>query len=253
MKAAPEDQALLLELQALDTKLAQAQRRSDKLPEREVVDALTGQRAGLERQRAEQSGAVEDVRLELKRTESDVEVVDARMARDSERLRGSSSVKDVQALEQELEALAKRKSDLEDIELAVMETVEEREAALAATDAELATLATAVAEAVTARDEALAVIEAERLHAAANRQTVAAKVPADLLALYEKQRERYGVGASHLRGGVSSASGVTLNGSEMNKIRAAAPDDVILCPDSNAILVRTAESGLQGRTAEPGL
>jgi uncharacterized protein len=27
-------------------------------------------------------------------------------------------------------------------------------------------------------------------------------------------------------------------------IRAAAPDDVLLCPDSNAILVRTAESGI---------
>lgn len=244
LKAAPEDQALLLDLQALDTKLSQLQRRSDKLPEREVVDSLTAQRVGLERQRAEQSGAVEDARLELKRTESDVEVVDARIARDSARLSASSSVKDVQALEQELEALAKRKSDLEDIELAVMETVEEREAALAATDAELATLAAAVADATTARDEALSVIEAERTHAVANRQTVAAKIPADLLALYEKQRERYGVGASHLRGGITSASGVALNGNDMNKIRAAAPDEVILCPDSNAILVRTAESGL---------
>jgi len=253
MKATPEDQALLLDLQALDTKLSQLQRRSDKLPEREVVDALSGQRVGLERQRAEQSGAVEDVRLELKRTEADVEVVETRIARDSERLSSSSSVKDVQALEQELEALAKRKSDLEDIELAVMETVDERESALAATDAELATLAAALADATVARDEALAAIEAERTHAAANRQTVAAKVPGDLLALYEKQRERYGFGASHLRGGVSSASGVTLNGSEMNKVRAAAPDDVILCPDSNAILVRTAESGLQSSAPDSGL
>jgi hypothetical protein len=30
----------------------------------------------------------------------------------------------------------------------------------------------------------------------------------------------------------------------MVAIRAAAPDDVIMCPDSNAILVRTSESGL---------
>jgi Zn-ribbon protein, possibly nucleic acid-binding len=244
LKASPEDQALLLDLQALDTKLQQLARRAERLPEREAVENLLARRAELERTRVEQLGAAEDARLELKRTEADVEVVDARIARDSERLQASASVKDVQALEQELAALAKRKSDLEDIELAVMETVEEREAVLAATDAGLAALATSLAEAEAARDAALAELESERTHAAANRQTVAAKVPADLLALYEKQRERYGVGASHLRAGVTSASGVALNATDMNAVRSAAADDVILCPDSQAILVRTAESGL---------
>jgi predicted nucleic acid-binding Zn-ribbon protein len=244
LKAAPEDQALLLDLQALDTRIQQLARRAEKLPEREALDALVTQRSALERTRAEQFGAAEDARLELARTEADVAVVDARIARDADRLATSASVKDVAALEQELAALAKRKSDLEDIELAVMETVEEREGALAATDAELARLATAIDAATTARDDALGAIDAERTHAAANRQTVAAKVPVELLALYDKQRERYGVGASHLRGGISVASGVALNATDMNSIRAAAPDDVLLCPDSNAVLVRTSESGL---------
>jgi predicted nucleic acid-binding Zn-ribbon protein len=252
LKAAPEDQALLLDLQAIDTKLQQLARRSEKLPEREAVEILTAKRTELERARAEQSGAVEDVRLELKRTEADVEVVQARVGRDTERLNSSASVKDVAALEQELQALGRRLSDLEDIELGVMETLEQREGELAATVAELAALASSITEATATRDAALAEIERERAHAAANRQTVAAKVPAELLALYEKQRERYGTGASHLRGGVSSASGVALAATEMTKIRAAEPDDVILCPDSSAILVRTAESGLQSRTAESG-
>ncbi|MEO8528602.1 MAG: hypothetical protein ABI435_05955 [Pseudolysinimonas sp.] len=244
LKASPEDQALLLDLQELDTKLQQLAHRVAKLPERDVVDALAGQRSGLERLRAEQFGAVEDIRLELSRTESDVAVVDARITRDGDRLRTSSSVKDVQALEQELEALARRKSDLEDIELGVMETVEARELALATTASDLTTLDEALAAATAARDAALGVLEAERAHTAANRQTVASKVPDDLLALYEKQRDRYGIGASHLRGGVSGASGVALNSTDMNVVRAAAPDDVLLCPDSNAVLVRTSESGL---------
>ncbi len=244
LKASPEDQALLLDLQALDTKLQQLARRTEKLPEREAVETLVARRTELERTRAEQFGAAEDARLELKRTEADVDVVDARIARDSERLQASSSVKDVQALEQELAALAKRKSDLEDIELAVMETVEEREGVLAATDAELAELAASIEQAEAARDVALRELDAERVHAAANRDAVAAKVPADLLELYEKQRARYGVGASHLRAGITSASGVALTANDMSAIRSAAPDDVLLCPDSNAVLVRTAESGL---------
>ncbi len=244
LKAAPEDQALLLDLQALDTKLRQLDHRAASLPERAVVTDLRARADALLGERASRLGAVEDARLELSRTEADTAVVEARIARDAERLASSSSVKDVQALEQELSALAGRKSDLEDIQLAVMTTLEEREALLAATDGELAELDGRIAEAEAARDAATAALDSERTHAAANRATVAAKVPADLLALYEKQRDRYGVGASHLRGGVSSASGVALNATDMNAIRSAAPDDVLLCPDSSAVLIRTAESGL---------
>jgi predicted nucleic acid-binding Zn-ribbon protein len=244
LKASPDDQALLLDLQALDTRLQQVRHRVATLPEVATVAALSADRDAVQRAAVEQAGAWEDARLELGRVESDVAVVDARIARDTERLQTSSSVKDVQGLEQELAALARRKSDLEDIELAVMETVEERETALATTRADLAALDARILEAQTARDAALSALEAERSEAESQRNAIAARVPDELRALYEKQRERYGTGASHLRGGVSSASGVSLNASDMSAVRAAAPDDVLLCPDSNAILVRTAESGL---------
>lgn len=244
LQADPADQALLLDLQALDTRLQQLGHRASSLPEAAALVALGTEREELQRTVAEQTGAWEDAQAELKRTEADVAVVEARIARDSERLQASSSVKDVAALEQELAALAKRKSDLEDIELAVMETNEERETALTASREALAALDGRVAEATTARDAALAGLETERSETAQQRSALAERVPADLLALYEKQRERYGVGASLLRGGVSQASGVALNSSDMAVVRAASQYDVLLCPDSNAILVRTGESGL---------
>lgn len=244
LKAAAEDQALLLDLQELDTKLTQLGHRAGTLPELATIASLSAEREVLRGTVSAQSGAWEDAQLELTRTEQDVAVVEARVARDSQRLQASASVKDVAALEQELAALAKRQSDLEDIELAVMETVEERAATLAASRAELETLDTRIAEAAASRDEALAALGADRELAESQRAQLAQRVPAELLALYEKQRARYGVGASHLRGEVSSASGVTLNSSDMVTVRAAAPDDVLLCPDSSAILVRTGESGL---------
>jgi predicted nucleic acid-binding Zn-ribbon protein len=244
LKADPADQELLLELQALDTRLQQLAHRVSTLPESAAVAALTTEQTDLQRMLTERTGAWEDAQAELKRTEADVAVVDARIARDSERLQASTSVKDVAALEQELAALAKRKSDLEDIELAVMETVEERETELAETRAQAEELARRLSDSTEARELALGVTSADRDAATAERAAIASRVPADLLALYEKQRERYGVGASLLRGGVSQASGVALNASDMSAVRAAAPDDVLLCPDSNAILVRTGESGL---------
>ncbi|HTL41882.1 MAG TPA: hypothetical protein VL294_10460 [Pseudolysinimonas sp.] len=244
LQADPADQALLLELQALDTRLQQLGHRAASLPEAAALVTLTAEREQQQRIVAEQLGAWEDAQAELKRTEADVAVVDARIARDTERLQASSSVKDVAALEQELAALARRKSDLEDIELAVMESAEEREQTLSAGRAELESLDQRIADAQTARDTALAGLETERAQVAGQRVALAGRIPDDLLALYEKQRARYGVGASLLRGGVSLASGVALNSSDMAVVRAASAYDVLLCPDSNAILVRTGESGL---------
>ncbi|HOY83558.1 MAG TPA: hypothetical protein PLB92_15605 [Rhodoglobus sp.] len=244
LKASPDDQALLLDLQALDTKLAQLDHRARSLPELATLAALATEGDALRVARLEQQGLLENVQLELSRLESDVQVVETRIARDSERLQASSSVKDVAALEQELSALRKRLDDLEEIELSVMEKLEEHQSQVDETAGRLAELLEQVAAIEATRDAALASIGAERTTAASGRRTIEAKVPADLLALYEKQRTRYGTGASLLRGGVSLASGVKLLEDELQKIRAAAPDDVLICPSSDAILVRTDESGL---------
>ena len=244
LKASPDDQKLLLDLQALDTKLAQLDHKAKSLPQHAVLSALDAELMTLRAAALERRGAREDVALELKRLESDVEVVEARITRDAERLEGSSSVKDVAALEQELTALRKRRDDLEEIELTVMERLEEAEVSLASATENIAGIDDRRAELVAERDAALAEIASERTHTVANRQTIESKVPADLLALYTKQRDRYGFGASLLQYGVSSANGVKLLENELQSIRAAAPDDVLICPSSDAILVRTNESGL---------
>ncbi|VXB33041.1 zinc ribbon domain-containing protein [Frigoribacterium sp. 9N] len=244
MKASYEHQALLLDLQQLDTALRQIAHKGANLPEIAVLASLEGDGSRLRSRLATEQGAWEDAQSELKRIESDVAVVEARVVRDEQRIASSSSSKDVAALEGELAALAKRRSDLEDLQLEVMERVESLGAVAAVTRGELDQLDTRRVDAETGRDAKLAELEAERAEVVANRETIAATVPADLLALYERQRDRYGVGASLLRGGVSSASGVALTGSDLAAVRAAAEDDVVLCPDSNAVLVRTYESGL---------
>ena len=244
LTAAPETQARLLDLQRLDTALQQLAHRARTLPERAAVTALQEDAERIKAAVVETSGHLEDAQRELARIESDVDLVEKRIARDTDRLQQSSSVKDIQGLEHELGSLRARLSELEEIELTLMERIELLEtAANGARDTlEAHTARRAVAEGELR--EALAAIEAERASVQAERDALAAELPADLVALYEKQRERYGTGASHLRARVSSASGVTLTGSDLEQVRRAAPDEVILCPDSNAILVRTAESGL---------
>ena len=244
LTASPDAQRVLLDVQALDTTLQQLAHRERSLPERGVVDALRAEADVMREFVIQRRGELEDARLELGRVESDVAVVEARIARDGDRLQASSSVKDIAGLEHELESLRGRLDDLEEIELSVMEKVEAIETELASATASLEAHQQQLAEAEAARDATLTTIAAEVAAARSQRAAIVATVPDDLMALYEKQRERYGVGASHLRARISSASGVELTGSDLAAVRAAAPDAVLLCPDSNAILVRTDESGL---------
>jgi len=244
LTASPDAQARLLDLQALDTKIAQLTHRAKGLPQHAAIAALQAKIDALRIVGLEQSGAREDVVIELDRIESDVALVTARIKRDNERAQTSTSAKDAQAFEHELANLAKRQYDLEEIELTVMEKLEERESALAVTTAEIESLQSQIDVIGAERDAELVVLRGEIEAATADRAAIAGTVPDDLLALYDKQRLRYGVGASHLRFGVSSASGVKLLENEMAEIRAAAPDAVIMCATSEAILVRTKESGL---------
>jgi hypothetical protein len=244
LTASPADQALLLDLQAFDTKISQLEHRAKKLPQHVSLTELQQHREKLQLTLLEERGIKEDIELELSRIDSDVKVVEARIARDSERLDATSSAKDAAAFEQELTALRTRLSNLEDIELTVMERLEGQQKVVDNLIEQAGNLSTQVSELETSRDEALRDIETELGTIRAGRTALQNTLPEDLLALYERQRSRYGTGASLLRGGVSQASGVKLLENEMQEIRAAAPDAIIMCASSEAILVRTDQSGL---------
>ncbi|MGO4593542.1 zinc ribbon domain-containing protein [Leifsonia sp. 2TAF2] len=244
MKASPADQNELLRLQAADNRIAQLGHAAKNLPQSVELTKLQPEVDALRARWIAATGELEDARTELKRVESDVAIVDARAKRDNERVQHSASVKDVQALEAELASLKKRKDDLEEIELTVMERVEGLEQALAAVEAERGELNDRVQVLEAQRDEEAGKLEAQRKALATDRATIAEALPADLVDLYERQRARYGIGAAALIRGVSMGSNVKLTESDLSDIRRAALDDVVMCPDSGAILVRGEDSGL---------
>ena len=244
VKAAPGDQERLLELQGLDTRLGQLARREANLPEAATVQTAKSERDRVRADLGTLRGTLEDAELELRRVESDVDLIDKRLAQDEQRMLSSTDAKQAAAFEHEIASLQRRKRDLEDVELIVMEQVEAHQAAVQAVEADLREWEQRLADAEQSVRLALEELRADRAVVSAARDALAGRLPADLIALYEKQRERYGFGASLLRRGVSEASGVALLADELAAVRAAAPDDVIVCSSSSAILVRTAESGL---------
>ncbi|WP_127793370.1 zinc ribbon domain-containing protein [Agromyces sp. LHK192] len=245
MKASAADQQELLRLQAIDTRLAQLAHRLGALPQAAPLAELATKEDSIRRTRAEAVGVLEDAKAELGRLESDVSMVEARIARDGERLTHTSSLKDVSALEAELVSLKRRLSDLEDAELVVMEKVDQAQGAVDAIDDERAAIGVQQSKLEAERDEAAAGLTTERDQAARDREVVAGTVPEALLAFYEQRRARGGgVGAALLRQRTCGGCTITLTGSDLESVRRSAPDEVVQCPECDRILVRTDESGL---------
>lgn len=243
-KAAPQEQLKLLDLQALDAKLKSLENRAAKVKSdprvAEGTAAVNAARSALSAVDTE----LGDARRELARAEADVEQVSTRIQRDEARLNsGTGLSKDLMALQSDIASLNKRRSDLEDVELEAMEKVDSltAERMLKEQDKDQAESSFgALREELQAQ---LSALEAERKQVFAERADCAASVEPALLALYEKTLQRRGIGAARLFHGKSEGSGFQLSPGDLADIKNAADDDVVFCPDSGCILVRSAEWG----------
>ncbi len=247
VKASPEAQLRLLELADLDAELGRLEHRRRGLPEHDELTRLEQRDRELRDEVSTLEAREGDLRREQTKADADVEQVRARIGRDRTRLDAGqvNSPRELENLQSEIESLLRRQSDLEDVELDVMERLEAAQARLKEAGAERAAITTDI-EAVTARrDVALADIAELSGTAAQRRAVVVAEEPADLVELYERLRVQHGgVGAAALRRGQCQGCHLTLNTVDLNTMRAAAADDVLRCEECRRILVRTDESGL---------
>lgn len=241
MKASPRQQQLLLDLQELDTRGARLRRQRQQIPERADYAALDGDHAAARERFMESQRNLDAQQAEIERIEADVQLVVDRRARDEQLLAASTAAKEAQALQGELEVLTRRQGELEDRELEAMEAIEETQAGFAEAEGALASIEERRGELrsrIASEEER---IDAEIARTEREREGLAAELQRDVLDLYEETRARTGLGAARLRGDVSEGSNMTLAPGELASIRAAAPDEIVFCPGSGAILVRTEE------------
>lgn len=243
MKAAASAQLRLLDLQAEDTAIAQLMHRKTTLPEHEVIAKGKEERAQLAASLVATRTRLTDLKADVDKAESDLEPVKERLARDVKR-RDDGLVTDPRgfaALTDEIDHLGKRISDLEDAELEALEQLE----AVTAEEAELAgqmsELEDSLHTVVAARDEQLAGLDAEIAAHQQTRDTVAAELPADLVALYDRIRVKAGgLGAAELKARRCGGCQIEATATALAEYAAAAADEVLRCEECERILVRTA-------------
>jgi len=237
----------LLELQAVDSRLDQIAHRRRTLPEQVQVTELESGLAQLRDRIIAGETELSDLEDAVAKAESDVEQVRARAGRDQELLDSGrvGSAKELESLAHELTSLKRRQTDLEDLELEVLERAEDARSSVASLVAQRSEQEAALESARQARDAAVADLEIDREQAVLERNELVSAVPADLLSLYEKLRESNGgIGAAKLHQGRCEGCHMQLTPVDLGRIRSAAPDVVLRCDECRRILVRTAESGL---------
>jgi uncharacterized protein len=244
VKAAPEAQRRLLDLQAVDTALAQLAHKRKSLPELAEIDTVSRELSALEDERVRAQVAVDDLDRDISRFEKDIEQVRVRKDRDQKRLDAGGAVREIEGLQHELATLNRRQSELEDAELELMEQRESAESTLSQVRDRLTEAVARREAAERRRDEALSDITKEEEFKSSSRAPLAADLPADLVALYDKIRTESGLGAALFRSGRCGGCRIELYGADLNRVKSAAPDDVVRCEECRRIMVRTAESGL---------
>jgi predicted nucleic acid-binding Zn-ribbon protein len=236
VKAAPEAQQRLLDLQELDAALDRLAHRRRTLPELAEMDRLEARLAELRDVVVSAETDIADLDREQSKAEQDVDQVRLRADRDQKRLDSGqvSSAKDLENLQSEIASLQRRQSVLEEVVLEIMERHETADGRLAGLVEERAAAQAQLTVLGERRDTAAKGIDDETGATSAARTAVAKDVPDDLL----------GVGAAALLRGRCQGCHLALNTTDLNRIRAAAADEVVRCEECRRILVRTPESGL---------
>jgi predicted nucleic acid-binding Zn-ribbon protein len=246
LKADTSRQWRLLDLQALDTRLDQIAHRRSTLPELAELSVLDAELSAVNDDLVRAKTALNDVQREITKADTDVQLVRERSIRNQARMdAGQGTAKDMQALQHEVESLARRQSALEDIELEVMERAEGLAADVSRLEGASAEMTVRADGLKAVRDTSLAELDAEVEQIGRSRADVVAGVGDDLLALYEKIRASSdGIGAAMLRKRRCEGCNLELNQGEINRFTAAEEDEVLRCEECRRILIRTSESGI---------
>lgn len=230
----------LLALQDEDVHADQLAHRRRHLPEQAALDALAAALAAL----GESTGPARREREALAAREAELEretaEVVARVAAIEERARSgaAASYRDQEAMAAEVAALGRRRAELEEHELEVLEASEPLDGELAAADARCAELEAELEAARSVLAASASEVDGERALVATRRGELAAAVPRDLLAEYEALRAKLGgVGVARLVRGTCAGCHLTLPATEVDRLRHLPAGSVAHCDQCGRILV----------------
>lgn len=238
MRATNEELETLWQLQRLMLQQRKLLAEARELAKGEQLDAMRDELSVLSERLSAARLDNEELRRELKRQESDLELVDKRIATDTERLQASSNPKDIAGIQSELESLRRRKSDLEDVELELLERLEISDADMHSVEVEREQKEQEIGQTKEQLELQLADLKSQNQQLSDQIASLRGSVREELLAVFESKFNK-GLAVGRLTGSTCSACNMSLNSTAMSELGAVAQDDLATCPECGAMLVRS--------------
>jgi len=237
MKLDKASQAALLKLSEVDLEIAHIKQEITKSIESKDLVDLRAKQSELAGELIAARTVVENLQSSQARADDDLHLVEERIAKDKDRLAQTSSPKDAQGLQSEIESLQRRKSDLEDAELELLAEIESAQSVLTEVSSrkeqnskELDSLQQ---EIQTTIDD----LKTRGRKLTADREILVSKVTEEVLKKYSALSARQiAVGQIENRSCTACRMGLTAN--VIDSINDLVEDELGVCPECQAFIVR---------------
>lgn len=232
---------VLLVVQEHDTTADQLAHRRRTLPARGDLEQVMSQVAAVEARTGEVEAAKAELGRGQQRLEDEISLLrDKAKQHDTQLYSGTiANPRELQALQDEIAALRRRISQLEDQELEIMEEIEPLDAEVAELAAERSRLDDEAGRLRAAIAEQEVEVDAELEALRAERAAAAAQVDPELLAEYEDLRPRLGgIAIARLVGGSCGGCHLALSAVEVDRIRHLPPEEPARCEECGRLLAR---------------
>jgi uncharacterized protein len=228
----------LVELQAADTATDQLNHRSANLPELAVARQARADLLAWERRCSELRERLDVLTTDIEAAEHDSEDIDRHRTRLEAQLRTVIAPREAEALQHEIATLERRRSEIDDRELAALEEQSEIDDALV----DLASRESSLREQVDVADAGLAVAQADIAAELAALDQRRAQLRGDLdtgvLSRYDRLRGQLGVAVARLVGHRCEGCHLDMSPAELDAVKRVPAGELAECPQCNRMLVR---------------
>ena len=237
MKASATQQEQMLRLAELDQQIDANESKISELLNGKQIAELRQAMIRSSEQLLQARTELDNIDAELRRSENDIELVEKRIAQDNERLQSSSSHKDAEGIQHELVSLKSRLSNLEDVELEILERKENAVSELEKLSVVRSEAALAVQSAEQYSESELIKLQSGLALLKAEHAKLLAGLGEDLVALYVRKASR-GIAAARLIGRDCNACRIALTSAAYEEVIATPRDEIATCTNCQAVLIR---------------
>jgi predicted nucleic acid-binding Zn-ribbon protein len=179
----------------------------------------------------------ENLEMDARKADDNLHMVEERIARDKDRLNQTSSSKDAQGMQSEIESLTRRKGELEEVELEILEQLEQAKTELDEITRKKENLSQEISSLQTTIQAQVDDLKSRGRKLTADRETLVSKVPAEALDRYKALAAKQ-IAVGQVENRACSACRMGLTANTIDALSSLAEDEAGSCPECLAIIVR---------------